>query len=51
MNGEGRVTIIGRNKVYKKREIKKIHTKKTNKADKGRMEGKEQVEVFLQFFS
>lgn len=43
MNGEGRVTIIRRNKVKKKkREITKTHTKK-HKADKGRMEGKEQV--------
>ena len=41
MNGQGRVTIIGRNKVSKK-EIKKTHTKK-HKADKGRMVGKEQV--------
>ena len=42
MNGEGRVTIIGRNKVSKKRDKEKTHTKK-HKADKGRMEGKEQV--------
>lgn len=43
MNGEGRVTIIGRNKVSKKRDKENTHTKKTHKADKGRMEGKEQV--------
>ena len=50
MNGEGRVTIIGRNKVSKKWDKENTHTKQ-QKADKGRMEGKEQVEVFLQFFS
>ena len=32
MNGEGRVTIIGRNKVSKKKEIKKIHTKKNTQS-------------------
>lgn len=44
MNGEGRVTIIRRNKVKKKkREKENTHKKKKHKADKGRMEGKEQV--------
>ena len=39
MNGEGRVTIIGRNKVPKK-EIKKIHTQKNTKLTKGGWKGR-----------
>ena len=38
MNGEGKVTIIRRNKVSKKKDKEKKH-----KTAKGRMEGKDQV--------
>ena len=51
MNGEGRVSITGRNNVSKKRDKQHTHTQKQHKVDKGKMEGKEQAtqEVFLQF--